>query len=390
MRIAIVTESFLPSVNGVTTSVCRLLEVLATLGHDAIVIAPGPAPDRYAGFPVHSVVSVPVRKFPVGLPSWQIEELLRDTAPDVVHVASPFFLGASALTATRVLGLPSVAIYQTDMAAYVAQQGGIAGPPAARATWRYLKWVHSGADLTLAPSSAALADLTAHGVSRTRLWGRGVDTGLFQPGWRDDAGTHALKRSLAPRGETVVGYVGRLAAEKDLERLTEIADLPGTRLLIVGDGPSRPDLEALLPQAAFVGSREGDDLARAYAALDVFVHTGTRETFGQTLQEAAAIGLPVVAPAVGGPLDLVDHGRTGLLYDPAEPGALRHRVAELTVADDAWQRRALYGEAAVAKVAGRSWRALVDQLLDHYRDAVDIAARRGVLPAAVTRSGGIG
>ncbi|WP_168583361.1 glycosyltransferase family 4 protein [Gephyromycinifex aptenodytis] len=366
MRIAIVTESFLPSLNGVTTSVCRVLDCLRERGHEAMVIAPSPAPTTYHGFPVRSVTSVPVRQFQVGLPTKEIEDLLADFRPDVVHVASPFFLGARGLFAARALGIPAVAIYQTDMAAYVLQHGGPAGRAASRATWRYLRWVHSMAERNLAPSSAAMADLRANGIGHTALWGRGVDTALFHPGWRDDAGCRALRRTLAPKGETIIGYVGRLAPEKELERLVSVADLPGTQLVLTGDGPSRRELAEALPRAAFLGRREGDDLARAYAACDVFVHTGTHETFGQTLQEAAATGLPVVAPARGGPLDLIDDGRTGLLFDPSDPADLRRCLSVLTVAEDAWEQRALMGEAGLARVANRSWRRLVDDLIGHY------------------------
>ena len=207
-------------------------------------------------------------------------------------------------------------------------------------------------------------------IPRTTLWARGVDATQFNPGWRLDAGTRALRRSLAPDGEVLVGYVGRLAPEKELQRLTALAGLPGLRVVLVGDGPTRAQDAAALAaagvDAVFLGRREGDDLARAYAALNLFVHTGTRETFGQTLQEAAATGLPVIAPARGGPLDLVDHSRTGLLFDPDDPRALRSAVVHL--AGDGTKRRAM-GEAARVHVAGRSWAALTDQLLGHYADA---------------------
>jgi phosphatidylinositol alpha 1,6-mannosyltransferase len=307
----------------------------------------------------------------VGLPSGEVEAALAAFAPDVVHVASPFVLGASALSAAQRLGVPAVAIYQTDMPSYIAQHGpGAVGRGAARAAWRWVRRIHSMADLTLAPSTAALAELEAHGIPRTALWARGVDAAQFNPGWRLDAGTRALRRSLAPRGEVLVGYVGRLAPEKELHRLTALADVPGARLVVVGDGPSRAEDEATLADAGvdavFVGRREGDDLARAYAACDLFVHPGTRETFGQTLQEAAATGLPVIAPARGGPLDLVDHSRTGMLFDPDSETALRDCLKHLV--GDRVKREAL-GEAGRARVAGRSWATLTDQLLGHYADA---------------------
>jgi phosphatidylinositol alpha 1,6-mannosyltransferase len=376
VRVAIVTESFLPTANGVTTSVCRVLECLRDAGHEAVVVAPRPAPAHWAGHPVRTVASVPVRQFPVGLPTTELEEALADAAPDVVHVASPFVLGARGLAAAQRLGLPTVAVYQTDMPSYLAQHSPLGlGRQASQAAWRWVRRLHGLADLTLAPSSAALHDLRSHGIPRTALWGRGVDTTLFHPGWRHDAGTRALRRTLAPDGEVLLGYVGRLAPEKELHRLAELAHVPGTRLVLVGDGPDRAEVGALLADAVaespgrpnrppvFLGRRDGDDLARAYAALDVFVHTGTRETFGQTLQEAAASGLPVVAPARGGPLDLVRPGTTGHLFDPGEPGSLAEATRPLV--GDAVLRSQL-GAAGRAAVAHRSWAALTDELVGHY------------------------
>ncbi|WP_202865343.1 glycosyltransferase family 4 protein [Ornithinimicrobium sufpigmenti] len=381
MRVAIVTESFLPALNGVTTSVCKVLECLRLQGHEALVVAPGtspwspvPTPQYHAGFPVHTVTSVPVRQFRVGLPSYELETVLHRFRPDVVHVASPFVLGVRGLTAARALGIPSVAIYQTDMPSYIRQHAGPAGELTARAAWRWIRRIHDQADLTLAPSSAALADLAAHQVPRIALWGRGVDSELFHPDRRTDAGVAALRRELAPHGETLLGYVGRLAPEKELHRLAELSRLPDARLVLVGEGPSRDLLQSLLPGAVFLGRREGAALAQAYAAFDVFVHTGTRETFGQTLQEAAAAGLPVVAPARGGPVDLVDVGRTGHLFDPDRPGALRAAVEPLVGPAAAALRQQL-GRAGRARVEERSWPALVDQLLDHYSSVVHRAVR---------------
>lgn len=368
VRVAIVTESFLPSLNGVTTSVCRVAECLRAQGHDAVILAPRPAPSSFAGYAVQGLASVPVRQFPVGLPSGEVESALADFAPDVVHVASPFVLGAAGLSAAQRLGVPTVAIYQTDMPSYLSQHAGRAlGRGAARAAWRWVRRIHAMADLTLAPSSAALAELEAHGVPRTALWARGVDAQLFHPDWRADAGTRALRRTLAPQGQVVLGYVGRLAPEKELHRLAALHGLPHLRVAIVGDGPSREEDKATLADAGidavFLGRREGDDLARAYAAFDLFIHTGTRETFGQTLQEAAASGLPVVAPARGGPLDLVDHSRTGLLFDPDERLSLRDCVQHL--AGDRVKREAM-GRAARMAVASRSWSSLTEELLGHY------------------------
>ena len=277
-----------------------------------------------------------------------------------------------------------MAIYQTDMPNYVKQHGpGALGRGASTLTWEWVRRLHERADLTLAPSRPTLEELRERRIPRTDLWGRGVDTRLFTPEWKDDPETLALKQALAPHGEVILGYVGRLAPEKELHRLAELAQLPGTRLVLVGEGPSRNELGARLAEAVaaspgrpnlppvFLGPRTGVDLARAYAAFDVFVHTGTKETFGQTLQEAAAAGLPVVAPAVGGPLDLVDHGRSGYLFDPSVRGDITRWVAELV---DSPSAREAMGAAGPAMVADRSWGSLTEQLVGHYERAIGTRA----------------
>jgi phosphatidylinositol alpha 1,6-mannosyltransferase len=196
-------------------------------------------------------------------------------------------------------------------------------------------------------------------VPRVHLWPRGVDSTRFHHGHRDEA----LRRELAPRGELIVGYVGRLAAEKHVELLAWACTLPGVRVVVVGDGPSAPALADALPGAVFLGRRTGADLGRIYASLDVFCHTGPFETFCQTVQEAMASGLPVIAPAVGGPLDLVDHGRTGLLVPPGDATAIRAAV-QLLHADP--RLRVRYGRQARRAVADRTWEAVGDQLIGHY------------------------
>ncbi|WP_338485846.1 glycosyltransferase family 1 protein [Streptomyces sp. SCSIO 75703] len=378
MRVVIVTESFPPDVNGVAHCALQTARHLVDRGHDCVVIAPAPASpsaahprDTGAPCPVVPVPSLPLPGYPqvrVALPSRKVAATLAGHRPDLVHLAGPFVLGARGMAAASRLGVPAVAVYQTDLAGYARTYMG-AGEAVA---WRRIRTVHAAADLTLAPSSAALRDLREHGVPRLRLWPRGVDTDRFRPGLRDEA----LRRELAPHGEAIVGYVGRLAPEKRVELLAGVCALDGVRLVVVGDGPSRPGLEQALPGAVFLGRRTGDDLARVFASLDVFAHTGPFETFCQTVQEAMASGVPVVAPAAGGPLDLVLPGRTGLLVPPGDAAAVRDAVAALA-ADPA--RRAEYGSAGRATVEGRTWAAVGDRLIGHYTEV--LATRRAVLAA---------
>ncbi|MCS0604457.1 glycosyltransferase family 1 protein [Streptomyces sp. LP11] len=375
MRVVIVTESFPPDVNGVAHCALQTARHLVDRGHRPLVVspapAPGTAPDPDAPCPVVHVPSLPLPGYPqvrVALPSRRLAAALTEHRADLVHLASPFVLGVRGMAAAARLGLPAVAVYQTDLAGYARTYMG-AGETAA---WRRIRSVHATADRTLAPSSAALRDLEAHGVPRVRLWPRGVDTVRFRPGHRDAA----LRRELAPGGELIVGYVGRLAPEKHVELLAGACGLAGVKVVVVGDGPSRAQLTEALPGAVFLGRRTGDELARIFASLDVFAHTGPFETFCQTVQEAMASGVPVVAPAAGGPLDLVAHGRTGLLVPPRDATALRDAVRTLA-ADPG--RRAAYGGAARAMVEGRTWAAVGDQLLAHYDDV--LAARRTAVAA---------
>ncbi|MFZ4239967.1 glycosyltransferase family 4 protein [Streptomyces murinus] len=375
MRVVIVTESFPPDVNGVAHCALQTARHLVDRGHHPLVVAPAPAPgtspDTDAPCPVVRIPSLPLPGYPqvrVALPSRRLAAALVTHRPDVVHLASPFVLGARGMAAAARLGLPAVAVYQTDLAGYARTYMG-AGEAAA---WRRIRSVHAAADRTLAPSSAALGDLETHGVPRVRLWPRGVDTVRFRPDRRDEA----LRRELAPNGELIVGYVGRLAPEKHVELLAGVCALDGVRLVVVGDGPSHAHLTEALPGAVFLGRRTGDDLARIFASLDVFAHTGPFETFCQTVQEAMASGVPVVAPAVGGPLDLVDHGRTGLLVPPRDAEAVQGAVRSL--AEDP-ARRIGFGAAARTLVEGRTWAAMGDRLIGHYEDV--LAGRRTAVAA---------
>ena len=363
MRVAIVSESFLPTVNGVTTSVRHVLEHLERAGHEAMVICPAAgAPASYAGFPVHEVPALGYRQFPVGLPSPHVQRLLAEFRPDVVHAASPFLLGGQALAAARRLGIPSVAIYQTDVAGY-ARRNRLGA--ATRLAWQLVRRVHEPADLTLAPSTAALQDCTAAGIPDLALWGRGVDIERYKPRNRLRRDVRALRRVLSPNGEIVVGYVGRIAPEKQVERIAELRGLKGVRFAVVGDGPALPAVRRRLHgmPVVWLGRLSGQQLADAYAAFDLFVHTGTEETFGQTLQEAGATGIPVVAPRAGGPIDIVDHGVTGLLFDPEAPGDFRAAVTALV--SDAG-RRARFGESGRRRMLSRSWEVVCGELVDHY------------------------
>lgn len=368
MRVAIVAESFLPQMNGVVNSVLRVVDHLESTGHTAVVIAPDtprgvPGGPRLIGrrTPVHLLpaVQVPrVTSLPVGVPSPLLYRTLRDFEPDVVHLASPFVVGAAGAVAARALGVPVVAVFQTDVAGFAAayRLGAVE-----KLAWRYTRRLHEMCDLTLAPSTATLEVLAAHGVPRLARWGRGVDVGLFSPDKRD-ASLRADWLGAAD-DKLVVGFVGRLAPEKHVERLAGLSGNPRVQVVIVGDGPERDRLEHAMGDAVFTGELRGEALARAYASFDVFVHAGEHETFCQAIQEAMASGLPVIGPDAGGPRDLVSAFRTGYLLDvenfadtlPSIVGSLHDESV-----------RAAFGRAAVQAVRARTWPSVCAELVNHY------------------------
>ncbi|WP_422742188.1 glycosyltransferase family 4 protein [Mycobacterium sp. WMMD1722] len=370
MRVAIVAESFLPNVNGVTNSVLRVIEHLRSGGHEVLVIAPdtprghAPADRVHDGVRVHRVPSrmfPKVTSLPLGIPRPRLVTVLRGFDPDVVHLASPALLGWGGVHAARHLGVPTVAVFQTDVAGF-AQSYGVGA--LSRASWAWTRRLHSKADRTLAPSTSAIENLEAHGVPRVYRWARGVDITGFAPSARDER----LRRRWSPDARPIVGFVGRLAPEKHVERLAALSARDDLQVVVVGDGVDRPKLESLMPTAVFTGALYGPELARAYASFDVFVHPGEHETFCQTVQEAMASGVPVIAPNAGGPRDLVAPYRTGLLlgvdeFEARLSEAVGHLIGE----------RPRYSVAARRSVLSRTWPAICEELIGHYEA---VAGRR--------------
>lgn len=373
--------------NGVTGSVLQVVKHLRARGHDPLVIAPDAGPiDRDPSANPHGVDllgvriarlrSIPLPAYPevrvAAVSAAKLEGMLSAFGADMVHLASPFALGWSGVRAADALKIPSVAVYQTDVASYTEKYGV---PVASAAVESHIARLHRRATLTLVPSSSAHDFVSSIGVDRLRRWGRGVDADRFAPERRDE-GLHTEFGG----GDVVVGYVGRLSPEKQVEDLRVLHDIPGVRLVIVGDGPSRPSLEAQLPNATFTGFLGGDELARAVASFDLFVHPGEAETFCQTVQEALASGVPVVATGSGGPLDLVQNSVNGWLYRPGDLAEMRARVEDL--ANDT-AKRAAFAKSARLSVRDRTWSALGDQLIAHYEEARELRRIDDDMPVRV-------
>ena len=369
MRVALVTESFLPNINGVTNSVLRVLEHLSASGNQALVIAPAceNMPSEYAGHPVKSVPVIPTQNFlptgmPMGLPQKRVQHLIDGFTPDVIHLASPFALGSYANKVAKRLNIPTVSIYQTDLGGFAKQYGfGIAQ----NSLQKILYKIHSQTDRTLAPSTSACLDLHMAGVPEVYLWRRGVNTELFNPSKRS-----AALRDLWKNGDSnkiIVGFVGRLAQEKRVADLKALESNSNIQLVIVGDGPHRRKLEQQLPSALFVGFKSGEELAQIYASFDLFIHPGPNETFCQAVQEALASGVPAIVPRTGGPADLVAQGRTGYVIDISDGEELNRTVNHHHARSDRKQMRI----AARDSVSKRTWGRINNELEDHYQGVIN-------------------
>lgn len=363
MRIALFTETFLPNVNGVANTLCRLLDYLQAHGHEAILFAPQGAPESYAGAEVVPLGGMPFPLYPevnFTPPQFGITERLRQFRPDLLHLVSPVVFGVVGPTVARSLRLPILSSYHTDLAAY-SHHYGLAFIK--NALMSYLRWIHNRTRITLCPSRATLNDLRRQGFRRLKVWGRGVDTTRFHPSYRNESWRESI--GVKP-DENLLLYVGRLGREKRVDMLAEsLRGLKQVRMVIVGDGPARADLEQRMRglPVHFTGYLKGEDLSTAYASSDVFVFPSDTETFGQVVQEAMASGLPVVGARSGGTLDLVQEGVTGSLFEPGVASDLRFKLRAMT--DNEAVRRSM-GENGRAFAEQRSWPSVLGELMNHY------------------------
>jgi glycosyltransferase involved in cell wall biosynthesis len=381
LRVALVSETYPPEVNGVARTLANLTGDLVRWGNEVLLVLPSHPAGR-DGTPCQAVTRcVPSVRLPfypevrLALPRpGSVLNMLRQFRPDVVHLATEGPLGLAALQAAQRLGLPCVSSYHTNFPMYLrAYRCGALAEPA----WKYLRWFHNRTFATLCPTAALQEALAERGFERLTVWGRGVDASLFSPLKRRES--LRVEHGARP-GDVVLLYVGRLAAEKNLEALLAAFGLlraqgVPVQLWLVGDGPARRHLERRAgPGVRFTGFQHGEALAETYASADLFTFASLTETFGNVLQEAMASGLPVVALRAPGPQECVRHGATGLLVDGATPAALA-RACD-TLVQDAETRRRL-GRKAREAMLGRHWETANAVVRDLY-SAVRGRGRAGV------------
>ncbi|MBV9109152.1 MAG: glycosyltransferase family 1 protein [Gemmatimonadetes bacterium] len=380
MKIAYVTESLLPHVDGVSRTLAQLFGFLERQpGVDFRVLSPFVPPPEiswadkvgklpYIHFPLYRAYRVAV---PIG---HRVSQRLDEYGPDLIHVVSPTPVAVRAQKYGKRRGIPVVSSFHTHFVSYFRFYGfgGLEG-----FGWRMLRSFYARCEVVYVPSQGIIRELAAHGITNTELWSRGIDLARFSPRWRDPG----LRARVGADDDTpVLLMVSRLVKEKDLADLVaadRILRERGARyrLVLVGDGPMRQELEKLLPDAFFAGHQTGEALARWYASGDIFVFPSTTETFGNVILEAQASGLPAVVVDSGGPPDLVAAGETGLIARANDPADFADRVQSLLADPEARRRMGCRGREAAAE---HDWNTINGRLLDGYRGVVaDYHARHG-------------
>ncbi len=365
MRIALFTETFLPKVDGIVTRLRHTVEHLQRNGDQVLIVSPDGGLTEYKGARIYGVSGFPLPLYPelkLALPRPSIGVALEEFRPDLIHVVNPAVLGLAGLYYAKVMQIPLVASYHTHLPQYLQHYGlgmleGV--------MWELIKASHNQAQLNLCTSTAMVEELREHGIERLDLWQRGVDTETFHPGLAS-----LEMRSHLSQGHPespLLLYVGRLGAEKEIDRIKPVLEaIPDARLALVGDGPHRSALEKHFAGTPthFVGYLTGTELGSAFASADAFIFPSRTETLGLVLLEAMAAGCPVVAARSGGIPDIVTDGVNGYLFDPAdEEGAIAATVRLLKQQAE----RECLRQNARAEAERWGWAAATRQLQNYYR-----------------------
>ena len=380
MRIAYFTETFLPKIDGIVTRLCRTLEQLDDMGHEALIFAPKNPPKTYRG---HRVINVPGISFKpwypeliLGMPRPRLGRELDRFAPDIVHVVNPVVLGMWGTTIAKQRNLPLLASFHTDLPQYVGHLNlGFLKP----LSHVWIRDVHNQAHVNLCTSQPMVNTARGLDIQRVRVWPKAVDTVRYHPSKRSSS-----MRARLSGGEVdkpLMIYVGRLSHEKRLDWLyAPIRQLSGVRLAFVGSGPAEQALRLRFQDTptVFTGYMSGDDLAAAYASADVFAFPSTTETLGFVAMESMASGVPVVGARAGGIPDVISHGSNGLMFTPGDLGDLNSQLSTLLFNP---KLRYHMGQQARRDMEAHSWRASTEALLEYYRLARIIHRRYDPLSA---------
>lgn len=291
MKIAIITDAWYPQTNGVVTTLTRTRECLEQLGHTVLVITPA----EFRTIPLPTYPSIRLAVFP----NRRVAVMLKNFNPDAVHIATEGPLGFAARRYCVKQRLRFTTAYHTQFPYYIR----LRAPIPLSWSYRLLRWFHGCAERTMVPTESQRQELLRWGFRQVVIWSRGVDTQLFRP----------QDKSFLDDPRPISLFAGRVAIEKNIEAFLRLP-LTGTKY-VVGDGPDKHKLSAAYPHVRFVGFKYGEELAAYLAAADVFVFPSRTDTFGLVMLEAMACGVPVAAYPVTGPIDVIQHGKTGIVHE---------------------------------------------------------------------------
>ncbi len=374
MKIAFFTETFLPKVDGIVTRLTKTIECLVKNGDEVIVFCPEGCPDEYKGAKIIGVAAMPLPLYPelkLGLPGAAVSDALEKFKPDLIHVVNPAVLGLGGIWLAKTNNIPLIASYHTHLPKYLEHYGmGMLEP----LLWELLKAAHNQALLNLCTSTAMVSELESKGIRRTALWQRGVDTNCFKPEYRNQGMRKKLLGEFPDTGSLLI-YVGRLSAEKQIERIKPVLDkIPDASLALVGDGPYRNQLEKIFENTKtnFVGYLAGEELASAYASGDIFLFPSSTETLGLVLLEAMAAGCPVIGANKGGIPDIINDGVNGCLYDPdkEDNGEESLIAATRKILDDS-SKKEMMRVSARQEAEKWDWNQATLQLKNFYKETLD-------------------
>ncbi len=374
MKIAFFTETFLPKVDGIVTRLTKTIEFLTKNGDEVIVFCPEGCPDSYKGATIVGVAAMPLPLYPelkLGLPGPAVSDKLEEFKPDLVHVVNPAVLGLGGIWLAKTNNIPLIASYHTHLPKYLEHYGmGMLEP----LLWELLKAAHNQALLNLCTSTAMVNELEDKGIQRTALWQRGVDTENFRPELRSEKMREKLFGKYQNTDSLLI-YVGRLSAEKQIERIKPVLDnIPGACLALVGDGPYRGQLEKIFEDTKtnFIGYLSGEELASAYASGDIFLFPSSTETLGLVLLEAMAAGCPVIGANKGGIPDIINNGINGCLYNPDEKDNGERSLIEATkkILADKNKKEAMRKEAR-KEAEQWDWNQATLQLQKYYAETLE-------------------
>lgn len=375
-RIALFTGNYNHIRDGVSNTLNRLVAHLEKRGYSVLVFgpwAPEPAMAHEGTFvPVYSIPA-PGRseyRITMGFPSTE-KQRLRDFNPDLIHIATPDFLGYRVLRYAVKNNIPVVSSYHTHFSSYLKYYGlGVLERP----LWKYLHWFYRNCRHLYVPSPSTIQELRREGVAcELKLWSRGVDTTLFNPGQRDDA----WRRSLGfADDDLVIVFVSRLVWEKNLEMVEKVfksirKSKPEVRTMLVGDGPAKDVLEERLPDTVFTGYLGGRDLARAYASGDIFFFPSDTESFGNVTLEAMSSGLPAVVARAVGNISLVEHGVNGYLTDATDEDAFISSLLEIINSNELRNKMASMSR---KRAQSYEWERIMDQLVSYYEEVIPVSS----------------